>query len=70
MNEDMGKHGIVQSVREQFKTVKHKADVCVVGAGLAGMCAAIAAAHKSSRSQFSAMNIRTFIFLISFILFI
>jgi len=32
-----------------MKTVEHKADLCVVGGGLAGMCAAIAAARRGSR---------------------
>ena len=29
--------------------VSHKADICVIGGGLAGMCAAIAAARRGSR---------------------
>lgn len=34
----------------QVKNIKkHKADICVVGGGLAGMCAAIAAARRGSR---------------------
>ncbi len=28
--------------------IKHKADICVIGGGLAGMCAAIAAARRGS----------------------
>lgn len=34
----------------QIKNIKkHKADICVIGGGLAGMCAAIAAARRGSR---------------------
>ncbi|MGN0492823.1 MAG: FAD-dependent oxidoreductase [Acutalibacteraceae bacterium] len=34
----------------QVKNIKkHKADICVIGGGLAGMCAAIAAARRGSR---------------------
>lgn len=32
-----------------MKSVSHTADLCVVGGGLAGMCAAIAAARHGSR---------------------
>lgn len=32
-----------------FRTIEHHADLCVVGGGLAGMCAAIAAARGGSR---------------------
>lgn len=28
--------------------INHKADICVIGGGLAGMCAAIAAARRGS----------------------
>ena len=32
-----------------FQTIEHRADLCVVGGGLAGMCAAVAAARGGSR---------------------
>ena len=32
-----------------FQTIEHDVDLCVVGGGLAGMCAAIAAARGGSR---------------------
>lgn len=35
--------------REAFPVKEHEADFCVVGGGLAGMCAAIAAARRGSR---------------------
>ena len=31
------------------QAILHKADICVVGGGLAGMCAAISAARRGSR---------------------
>lgn len=34
---------------QQKPVQKHKADICVIGGGLAGMCAAIAAARRGSR---------------------
>ncbi|MBR2264120.1 MAG: FAD-dependent oxidoreductase, partial [Firmicutes bacterium] len=32
-----------------FETIVHKTEICVVGGGLSGMCAAIAAARHGSR---------------------
>ncbi len=34
---------------EAFKTITHEADICIVGGGLAGTCAAIAAARHGSK---------------------
>ena len=33
----------------QFETVTHDVDLCVVGGGLAGLCAAVAAARHGAR---------------------
>lgn len=35
--------------RAGFETVTHEADLCVVGGGLAGLCAAVAAARRGAR---------------------
>ena len=35
---------------EGFKTISHKVDLCVVGGGLAGLCAAVAAARHGARA--------------------
>ena len=43
------KHMIRKKEREAFPVKEHEADFCVVGGGLAGMCAAIAAARRGSR---------------------
>ena len=32
-----------------FETIGHEADICVVGGGLSGMCAAIAAARHGRK---------------------
>ncbi len=32
-----------------FKTIEHKADLCVIGGGLSGMCAAVAAARHGAK---------------------
>lgn len=32
-----------------FPTIHHQADLCVVGGGLAGMCAAVAAARHGAK---------------------
>ena len=32
-----------------MKNIRHKVDFCVIGGGLAGMCAAIAAARHGGR---------------------
>lgn len=34
---------------ESFKTITHEADLCVVGGGIAGMCAAVSAARHGAR---------------------
>ena len=34
---------------ESFKTISHKVDFCVVGGGLAGLCAAVAAARHGAK---------------------
>lgn len=36
-------------MRNKKQAILHKADICVVGGGLAGMCAAISAARRGSR---------------------
>jgi len=32
-----------------FRTIAHSADICIVGGGLAGLCAAVAAARRGSK---------------------
>ena len=34
-----------------LKSIYHKVDLCVVGGGLAGMCAAVAAARHGDRKS-------------------
>ena len=34
----------------EFKTIRHNVDVCVVGGGLSGLCAAVAAARLEVRT--------------------
>lgn len=36
-------------MRNKKQAILHKDDICVVGGGLAGMCAAISAARRGSR---------------------
>lgn len=40
---------ICKSEREGFSVITHKAQLCVIGGGLAGMCAAISAARKGTK---------------------
>ena len=41
---------------EGFKTISHKVDLCVVGGGLAGLCAAVAAARHGTGIPFCFRN--------------
>ena len=34
---------------QKLREIQHHADVCVIGGGLAGMCAAIAAARRGAK---------------------
>ncbi|MGB9641608.1 MAG: FAD-dependent oxidoreductase [Candidatus Ratteibacteria bacterium] len=36
-------------MKEKLKIEKHNVDICVVGGGMAGICAAISAARNGSR---------------------
>ncbi len=36
-------------IRTSFQTLEHDVDLCVVGGGLAGLCAAVAAARHGAR---------------------
>ncbi|HRU00279.1 MAG TPA: FAD-dependent oxidoreductase, partial [Victivallales bacterium] len=38
--------------KNAFKTIKHKADLCVIGGGMAGICAAISAARHGAKTVF------------------